>query len=71
VLAHLDQASTEIFVLFELEGLPLSEIALALDVPPPILVARLVQARAQFRKAASELHTLVRPESPPPRPRAT
>jgi RNA polymerase sigma-70 factor (ECF subfamily) len=42
-----------VFVLFELQGLTMSEIAELLEVPPGTVASRLRRARAQFREKAA------------------
>ncbi len=55
LLAELPDESREVFVLFELEGLSIPEIAALLDVPSGTCASRLRRAREDVREAAKRL----------------
>ena len=50
VLDQLPDSTREVFVLFELEGLPLKEIRELLDIPMGTLASRLRRARERFER---------------------
>jgi RNA polymerase sigma-70 factor (ECF subfamily) len=54
LLSQLDEAKREIFILFELEGLTLAEIAEALGVNANTVASRLRAARREFEAALEE-----------------
>jgi len=55
VLDRLPESTREVFVLFELEGLPLKEIRELLDIPMGTLASRLRRAREQFEREVEAL----------------
>lgn len=55
LLAELADESREVFVLFELEGMSIPEIAALLDVPSGTCASRLRRAREDIREAAKRL----------------
>ncbi len=55
VLAGLDDDARQVFVLFELEGMTVPEIASALEIPGGTAASRLRRAREQFDKSAKRL----------------
>jgi RNA polymerase sigma-70 factor (ECF subfamily) len=46
-----------VFVLFELEGMTMAEIATSLDVPPGTVASRLRRARELFAAAVSRIES--------------
>lgn len=56
-LESLDLNRRAVFVLFELNGHPMSEIASALEIPTNTAYSRLRLARADFQKAVRRLRT--------------
>jgi RNA polymerase sigma-70 factor, ECF subfamily len=54
-LARLSERQRTVFVLHELEGVAMSDLARALDVPLPTLYSRLGSARRQFTRAVRRL----------------
>jgi RNA polymerase sigma-70 factor, ECF subfamily len=61
-LAGLDQDLLEVFVLFEIEGLSLSDIAAAVELPLDEVSLRLQGAREGLRCAMSDAYIKKRPE---------
>jgi len=55
VLAQVDPSLSEVFVLYEIEGLTSPEIAELLEIPLGSVASRLRRAREQFREVASRL----------------
>ena len=61
VLAALDEPSRAVFVLFELEGFTLSEIAELLQIPRGTVASRLRRAREDFFRGARRLRAKFAP----------
>jgi RNA polymerase sigma-70 factor (ECF subfamily) len=55
VLAELPVELRVIFILFELEGITMREIAEITEIPPGTVASRLRRAREQFRALVAEL----------------
>jgi len=62
VLAQVDAALVEVFVLYEIEGLTSPEIAGLLEIPLGSVASRLRRAREQFREAAARIQHSVERE---------
>lgn len=62
VLAQVDTALVEVFVLYEMEGLTSPEIAGLLEIPLGSVASRLRRAREQFREAAARIQHSVERE---------
>ena len=56
ILEHLNDDRRAVFVLVELERMPVAEIATALSIPPNTVYSRLRMAREDFRNALQRLH---------------
>jgi RNA polymerase sigma-70 factor, ECF subfamily len=56
VLAELDADSHEVFLLFELDGMPIPEIAELVGIPEGTVKSRLRKARTDFHAAIERLH---------------
>lgn len=54
-LRHLEPAQREVFILVELEELPVTEVAVALRIPVNTAYSRLRLARAQFKHAVAKV----------------
>jgi RNA polymerase sigma-70 factor, ECF subfamily len=55
IMRHLDDDERAVFVLFEIEGLTMAEIAPILGCPPGTVASRLRRARESVRAAAASL----------------
>ena len=66
VLAKIDPALVEVFVLFELGGFSSPEIGKLLDIPLGTVASRLRRARESFRSAVHRLETTLRREEGTP-----
>ncbi len=55
ILDGMDDDARAVFVLFELEGLTMAEIAKVVDVPPGTVASRLRRAREIFERGSREL----------------
>jgi RNA polymerase sigma-70 factor (ECF subfamily) len=64
LLAQLTESHRAPFVLYELEGFSVPEIAALLDLPIGTVSSRLWRARAKFSELAAVLHGRVHPEEP-------
>jgi RNA polymerase sigma-70 factor, ECF subfamily len=62
VLARLHPDLLEVFVLFEIEGLPTPEIAKMIDIPVGTAASRLRRAREEFRAVVARLERSLRRE---------
>jgi RNA polymerase sigma-70 factor (ECF subfamily) len=62
VLDELELDTRAVFVLFELEGMTLPEIAEMLAVPQGTISSRLRRGREQFRAASTKLQSQLEPE---------
>jgi RNA polymerase sigma-70 factor, ECF subfamily len=62
VLDELELETRAVFVLFELEGMKLTEIAETLGVPKGTVTSRLRRGREQFRAASAKLQAELGPE---------
>jgi RNA polymerase sigma-70 factor, ECF subfamily len=62
VLAKVDPALAEVFVLFELDGFSSIEIAKLLEIPVGTVASRLRRAREQFRAGAGRIELALRRE---------
>jgi RNA polymerase sigma-70 factor (ECF subfamily) len=62
VLSKVDAELTEVFVLYEIEGLTSPEIAELLAIPLGSVASRLRRAREQFRSAAARVEMTVKKE---------
>jgi len=61
-LSKVDPALSEVFVMFELEGLSSPEIAASLEIPLGTVASRLRRAREQFRVVVGRLELTMRRE---------
>jgi len=55
ILSHMRQKKRDVFVLFELEGLPGEEIARRLRIPVATVWTRLFHARREFARIARSM----------------
>ena len=62
VLSRLHPDLLEVFVLFEIEGLPTPEIAKMIDIPVGTAASRLRRAREEFRAVVARLERSLRRE---------
>lgn len=55
IIARMPEDARDVFVLYELEGLTMAEIATCLDVPPGTVASRLRRGRERFAAAVARL----------------
>ncbi len=61
VLLHMARPSATAFILFELEGVPLGEVASVMAIDPDVAMQTLMHAREEFKSIVAALGEVARP----------